>query len=436
MQKTVVKQGRGADARPAPRGKTTAPKSEELFVGIDLHKVFLQVAVVDSEGNLLLSKRVENTFDDIQKEFSQYPKGAKYVIESSSVWRAVYRFMTENMGLDVVLSNPYQTWLIAKSKKKTDKRDARALADLLKSGLIQESYVPAPEILDARDTVRFRKAVSQQRSRNKMLIQSILLQESVKIPGSPFSGQFNKKLRAMNDWRINEYLDLISACSRHIAEADAKLEGILQKSPGAQLLKTIPGVGTFTAIAVDSALGGASRFRDADAVVSYAGLAPSERSSGGDNEARPHHAHGRSDAAVGAGRGSPLARKVRARQHTHGALQEDRKAQGQGQGGGGHRGGAAAHDVPHADQRHDLRRVRPTARGKVRRARKVKARRKGRAHKVRHGQDDQGTGRRDRPAKGRARKGGRGKAMISSRSGIYAICNMRRTPRYVTASTP
>ena len=281
MQKTVVKQGRGADARPAPRGKTTAPKSEELFVGIDLHKVFLQVAVVDSEGNLLLSKRVENTFDDIQKEFSQYPKGAKYVIESSSVWRAVYRFMTETMGLDVVLSNPYRTWLIAKSKKKTDKRDARALADLLKSGLIQESYVPAPEILDARDTVRFRKAVSQQRARNKMLIRSILLQESVKIPGSPFSGPFNKRLRAMNDWRINEYLDLISACSRHIAEADAKLEGILKKSPGAQLLKTIPGVGTFTAIAVDSALAGASRFRDADTVVSYAGLAPSERSSGG-----------------------------------------------------------------------------------------------------------------------------------------------------------
>ena len=281
MQKIVAKPGRGAGARPAPRGKRTAPKSEEVFVGIDLHKAFLQVAVLDSEGELLLNKRAENTFDDIQKEFSQYPEGAKYVIESSSVWRAVYRFMTESMGLDVVLSNPYQTWLIAKSKKKTDKRDARALADLLKAGLIQESYVPPPEIMDARDAVRFRKAVSQQRARNKMLIQSILLQESAKIPGTPFSGQFNKRLREMNDWRINEYLDLISACSRHIAKVDAKLEGFLEKSPGAQLLKTVPGVGTFTAIAVDSALGGASRFRNADAVVSYAGLAPSERSSGG-----------------------------------------------------------------------------------------------------------------------------------------------------------
>ena len=76
--KTAAKQERGAGARPAPRGKRTAPKSEELFVGIDLHKVFLQAAVIDSEGNLPLNKRVANTFDAIRKEFSQYPKGAKY----------------------------------------------------------------------------------------------------------------------------------------------------------------------------------------------------------------------------------------------------------------------------------------------------------------------------------------------------------------------
>ena len=36
MQKIVAKPGRGAGARPAPRGKRTAPKSEEVFVGIDL----------------------------------------------------------------------------------------------------------------------------------------------------------------------------------------------------------------------------------------------------------------------------------------------------------------------------------------------------------------------------------------------------------------
>ena len=45
-------------ASEAPRGKRAAPKPE-LFVGIDLHKAFLQVAVIDSEGELLPNKRAE-----------------------------------------------------------------------------------------------------------------------------------------------------------------------------------------------------------------------------------------------------------------------------------------------------------------------------------------------------------------------------------------
>lgn len=282
QQITASKTKRGAGARPAPpcdRIKTT--HSRPIFAGIDLHRDFLQVAVVDSEGELLLNKRVENTRDEIRKEFSRYPKDAKYVVESSSVYRAVFRFMKEQMDLDVVLSNPYQTWLIAKSKNKTDKRDARALADLLKSEMIQTCYVPTPDVMDAKDTVRLRKAFSEQRAKCKLMIHGILLQESIRIPGSPFTSQFNKSLRDLNNWRINEYLDMISACTRHMAAADAKLEGVLRTDTGAQLLKTIPGVGTFTAVAVTSALGDASRFRDADSVVSYAGLAPSERSSGG-----------------------------------------------------------------------------------------------------------------------------------------------------------
>lgn len=284
QQIVTQKPKRGADARPAPpdnMDKSVTAQSGPVFVGVDLHKEFLQVAVVDSEGELLLNKRVENTKEDIRKEFSMYPKNAKYVIESSSVYRAVYRFMTEEIGLDVVLSNPYQTWLIAKSKKKTDKRDAHMLADLLKSGMIQTCYVPPPDIMDAKDTVRQRKTLSQMRASCKIHIHGILLQSSVKIPGVPFTLKFNEKLRELNDWRINEYLDLISAHSRHIVEIDAKLEGILKQNPGAQLLKTIPGVGTFTAVAVVSMLGDVSRFHDADRVVSYAGLAPSERSSGG-----------------------------------------------------------------------------------------------------------------------------------------------------------
>ena len=73
-----------------------------------------------------MNKRVENDFGIIEREFSAFPKNAKYVLESSSVWYGIYQKLVGDLGLDVVLSNPYLTRLIAKSKKKIDRFDAHS----------------------------------------------------------------------------------------------------------------------------------------------------------------------------------------------------------------------------------------------------------------------------------------------------------------------
>ena len=127
----TVKQRSGAQTTTATNPFTTGFKKtreeQKIFFGLDLHKKFLQVAAVDQEGNLLMNRKIENDFGIIEREFSAFPKNAKYVLESSSVWYDVYRKLAGNLGLDVILSNPYLTRLIAKSKKKTDRFDAHAL---------------------------------------------------------------------------------------------------------------------------------------------------------------------------------------------------------------------------------------------------------------------------------------------------------------------
>ena len=129
-KRVIVKKKSDTQAADATKPSTTRIKKvreeQKVFFGLDLHKKFLQVAAVDQEGNLLMNKRVENDFGIIEQEFSAFPKNAKYVLESSSVWYGVYRKLVGDLGLDVVLSNPYLTRLIAKSKKKTDRFDARA----------------------------------------------------------------------------------------------------------------------------------------------------------------------------------------------------------------------------------------------------------------------------------------------------------------------
>jgi len=111
------------------RTRKTKPMT---YVGIDLHKEFLQIEAMDDKGNTLFNEKIANTREDIKKVFCTIPKNSKYVMESSSVWYGVFLFMKDELGFDVVLSNPYHTKATAASKKKTDKIDAHILADLLR----------------------------------------------------------------------------------------------------------------------------------------------------------------------------------------------------------------------------------------------------------------------------------------------------------------
>ncbi len=78
-------------AKPPTKKIKKAEEEQKTFFGIDLHKEFLQVAAVDQDGTLLMNKGVTNDFGTIAKEFTAFPKDAKYVLESSSVWYGVYK---------------------------------------------------------------------------------------------------------------------------------------------------------------------------------------------------------------------------------------------------------------------------------------------------------------------------------------------------------
>ena len=115
------------------------------------------------------------------------PTHAKYAMESSSVWEGSYRLMTEEMGLDVTLSNPYTTLLIAKSKKKTDKVDVVVLADMHRGGYIASCYVPDVKTSDERKLVRHRSGLVRRRTSCKNSIHGILLQSNFPAKAAPFS---------------------------------------------------------------------------------------------------------------------------------------------------------------------------------------------------------------------------------------------------------
>ena len=213
------------------------------------------------------------------KEFAKLPKNSKYVIESSSVWYKTFLLLRDRMKLDVVLSNPRATKIIAASKKKTDKVDARILADLLRGNYIAASYVPPDDIMSNRQLVRYRNKLVQERARFKNMVHAILLQNMIKIEGAKFSTEFKKELKKLNDWRIDGYVRTIEFLDKEIAKSDSMIAKEVSKSKQTMLLKTIPGVGDITALTVMSEIDDISRFSSMDKLAAYFGIVPSVRNS-------------------------------------------------------------------------------------------------------------------------------------------------------------
>jgi transposase len=89
-----------------------------MFVGMDVHNNYLQIAVLNENGMVLDNSRVDNDLSKIAKFFDRLDhnrKSTKIVMESSGMWYNIYECLS-NRHLDVRLSNPTKTRAIASAR--------------------------------------------------------------------------------------------------------------------------------------------------------------------------------------------------------------------------------------------------------------------------------------------------------------------------------
>ena len=260
------------------RYKSKPDDSMRMFVGLDVHKKYTEVAIVDEDGVVEKQERIENEPRQIE-EFSNKLSNATMVLESSSSWYWLYEILSRRHR--VVLSNPAKTKAIASAKLKTDKVDALMLANLLRGGYIAESYVPSRRVMGLRELVRYRANLVRMRGTVKNRVHAYLLMNNIRIGYSPFTKGFLEELRNVKDARVQGYLRIIDGLNLEIHEASKRICSEALNDEAARLLMTIPGISFYSALLLVSEIGDVSRFPDSAHLVSYAGLVSSTRSSGG-----------------------------------------------------------------------------------------------------------------------------------------------------------
>ena len=147
----------------------------EFYAGIDLHSRKSQVAVIDSQIKTLVNKNVTNDLGVILGILGDFDPKPRVVVESTFNWYWLVDGLMR-AGYDVTLAHTLGLSMISKSKVKTDKRDALALARLLRIGEIPEAYIYPRETRPVRDLIRRRTRVVSFRAREYAALRRHLYQ--------------------------------------------------------------------------------------------------------------------------------------------------------------------------------------------------------------------------------------------------------------------
>ena len=207
-------------------------------------------------------------------------------LEATGSWQHVAA-MLESEGAEVVLSHPRRTRAIASAKVKTDAIDAKTLADLLRGGLLPQAYLAPLRIQELRRLVRTRASLVETRTRFKNQVHGVLTQAGYVSPVTDVFG------RAGREWMaglalspgdriiMDTLLGEVDHTSQTVGELGRELLRQLGSSQEYQALNTIPGFGPVTGATFLAEVGDVWRFKRARHLLSYLGIVPRVRSSGG-----------------------------------------------------------------------------------------------------------------------------------------------------------
>jgi transposase len=251
-------------------------------VALDVHKRFAEVAVHE-QGEVRRLGRIET------KELRAFAESLRpddhVVLESTSMTWAIAELLGRHAGR-VTVSNPLRTKAIASAKVKTDKVDARVLAQLAAADFLPAVWAPDEHTRALRRRVSHRASLVRQRTRLRNQVHAVLARNLVDVPVTDLFGQKGRRwladveLPAHEREQVEGNLRLHDALESELTLVDSQLAQRALADAEVRRLMTIPGVGPVTALSLLAVIGDVKRFPSAGQLVGYLGLDPRVRQSG------------------------------------------------------------------------------------------------------------------------------------------------------------
>lgn len=274
---------------------TIQPKSYDIITGIDVSKKSYVITHMDQERN----KHTYRSPADPEAVYNffhkRYPdKRILFVYEAGCTGYGLHDYFTSR-NKDCIIVHPASVQKAPKDRVKNDRIDSDKLADQALGGQLKGIRVPDESYRKLRHLASTRQAYAKDIRRAKQRIKSLLLFESINLPEEIDSGrywsrlyrEYLKKLPISNEvvrLRLSALLGDLEHANERLLWVHRQLRQFISKeeslSKNISFLRTIPGFGFVVSTYFLSRVGNPAYLGNVRQIGSFAGVTPSERSSG------------------------------------------------------------------------------------------------------------------------------------------------------------
>lgn len=263
------------------------------FVGLDVHKNSISVALADAGRNAEVRHygTIGGSLDDLDhlvKKLLATGKELHFVYEAGPCGYEIFRSLTAK-GLDCAVCSPAHIPKSPADRIKTDRRDAMMLARLHRAGELTYVFVPRTDDEAMRDLTRAREDSKKAQRVAQQQLCGMLLRLGFRYTKDNWTKQhFNwladqKMPLPAQQVVFQEYINTINEATARVERLTNQIETLVpswRMAPTVTALQALRGVSLIVAATMSAELGDLTRFEHPKLLMTYLGLVPSEDSSG------------------------------------------------------------------------------------------------------------------------------------------------------------
>ena len=255
-------------------------------VAIDLGGRESQICVRAADGRILEETRVATS--GLKKYLAKRVSSVVILETCAEAFRVADDARSLGHEVKVVPASLARSLGVGSRGMKSDVRDSRNLSEAsCRMSTLPSVHIPSAESRERKSVCGMREALIGVRTKLINTVRGWMRGQGIGTLRRGTAETYTHRLREHYRSRRNEevptyverQLGVIEALNLQILAADKDLEKLASQDPACQLLMTMPGVGSVTAIRFVSAIDNPHRFNNAHAVESYLGITPGEDSS-------------------------------------------------------------------------------------------------------------------------------------------------------------